>query len=294
MNKEWNEEIDSISSSMDLVNDEINVSDEFDKLSKISKEAYDLIKEGKLDEAKDLFYKILEQESENHYALVGLGDISRKKGEFPEAIDFYKRCLDSYHENKYALIGLADVYREMGNYKESIHLWEHFIVHYGVDITVLTRLADSYRKLGDYENAKKFYKQVFEIDPKNSYALTGIGYLYFETETPKILKGTATITVSKYDEKMDSYPEGWELFSDFIWIGRVSTNWTDEENWGDYEVYPDENSKVTIPVVNTNNYPIIKESEEFEKDIVIDFNYDFNKVIIFKENSAVILPITEW
>ncbi|MBR2363969.1 MAG: tetratricopeptide repeat protein [Lentisphaeria bacterium] len=181
MNKEWNEEIDSISSSMDLVNDEINVSDEFDKLSKISKEAYDLIKEGKLDEAKDLFYKILEQESENHYALVGLGDISRKKGEFPEAIDFYKRCLDSYHENKYALIGLADVYREMGNYKESIHLWEHFIVHYGVDITVLTRLADSYRKLGDYENAKKFYKQVSEIDPKNSYALTGIGYLYFET-----------------------------------------------------------------------------------------------------------------
>ena len=69
----------------------------------------------------------------------------------------------------------------MGNYKESIGLWEHFIVHYGVDITVLTRLADSYRKLGDYENAKKFYKQVFEIDPKNSYALTGIGYLYFET-----------------------------------------------------------------------------------------------------------------
>lgn len=27
---------------------------------------------------------------------------------------------------------------------------------------------------------------------------------------------------------------------------------------------------------------------------IIDFNYDFNKVIIFKENSAVILPITEW
>ena len=179
MNKEWNEEIDSISSSMDLVNDEINVSDEFDKLSKISKEAYDLIKEGKLDEAKDLFYKILEQESENHYALVGLGDISRKKGEFPEAIDFYKRCLDSYHENKYALIGLADVYREMGNYKESIHLWEHFIVHYGVDITVLTRLADSYRKLGDYENAKKFYKQVFEIVFLNLPLFLGCLFLFF-------------------------------------------------------------------------------------------------------------------
>ncbi|MEE1290249.1 MAG: tetratricopeptide repeat protein, partial [Spirochaetota bacterium] len=136
MNKEWDDEIENVDNNIALTSEEIAVDGETDKLSKLSKDAYDLIKLGNFEEAKDLFYKILEQESENHYALVGLGDIARKKGEFPEAIDFYKRCLDSHHENKYALIGLADVYREMGNYRESIRLWEHFIVHYGIDITV--------------------------------------------------------------------------------------------------------------------------------------------------------------
>ena len=84
MNKQWNdEELENVN-TMGMAGDEIDVNADFeeaDKLSKLSKDAYDFIKQGNFEEAKDLFYRILEQESENHYALVGLGDISRKKGE---------------------------------------------------------------------------------------------------------------------------------------------------------------------------------------------------------------------
>ncbi|OHD82035.1 MAG: hypothetical protein A2355_18255, partial [Spirochaetes bacterium RIFOXYB1_FULL_32_8] len=69
---------------------------------------------------------------------------------------------------------------------------------------VLTRLADSYRKLGDYENSKKFYLKVFEIDPNNSYALTGIGYLFFENK--------------KYDWALEYWMKMFELEPDNIRI----------------------------------------------------------------------------
>ena len=60
MNKQWNdEELENVN-VIGMAGDEIEVDTDFeesDKLSKLSRDAYDFIKQGAFDEAKDLFYK---------------------------------------------------------------------------------------------------------------------------------------------------------------------------------------------------------------------------------------------
>ena len=58
------------------------------EISDLSKQGYQLIKDNRIDEAKDAFYKILKIDENNNYALVGLGDAERKQGHFHEAVEY--------------------------------------------------------------------------------------------------------------------------------------------------------------------------------------------------------------
>ena len=91
-------------------------------VSKLSQEGYELLKHNNISDAKKKFQQLLDIDQKNPYALVGLGDVSRKEHESTNAINFYNKCLEFHHENKYATIGLADVYRDLGMYKKAIQI----------------------------------------------------------------------------------------------------------------------------------------------------------------------------
>ena len=63
------------------------------KIAELSKKGYALIKENKMHEAKEAFKNILALDTNNNYALVGLGDAERKENRFNEAAAYYSRCL---------------------------------------------------------------------------------------------------------------------------------------------------------------------------------------------------------
>jgi len=82
-------------------------------LAELSQQGYASLKEGQFDEAGHQFQAVLDQDPENSYALVGMGDLNRKQRAWRQAVDYYKRCLASDTENNYALFGLAESYRAM-------------------------------------------------------------------------------------------------------------------------------------------------------------------------------------
>ena len=45
------------------------------------------------------FEQVLDIEPLNTYALVGLGDVARKRARFRQAIDYYKTCLEGHPDN---------------------------------------------------------------------------------------------------------------------------------------------------------------------------------------------------
>jgi len=150
------------------------------EISELSKQAYSLLKGNSINEAINVFKKILELDPANNYALVGLGDAERKNNKFNEAIKFYKQCLEHHSDNNYALFGLADCYKSMNQFPKAIAIWEEYLKFDDKNITVLTRVADAYRKTKEFEKAEKLYQKVLEKSPKNAYALIGLGHLNYD------------------------------------------------------------------------------------------------------------------
>ena len=127
-----------------------------------------------------MFQKILELESNNNYALVGLGDSERKQNNYNEAIKYYSMCLLHHPGNNYALFGLADCYKALNWYYKAIEIWEQYLIHDDRNITVLTRVADAYRKTHDFKKSKELYLKVLDMEQNNAYALIGLGHLHYD------------------------------------------------------------------------------------------------------------------
>ncbi|MDR2343099.1 MAG: tetratricopeptide repeat protein [Spirochaetaceae bacterium] len=149
-------------------------------VTELSKEGYQLLKENRVNEALDCFKKILEMDTDNNYALVGMGDSCRKRGAHRDAVMYYERCLSHHPGNNYALFGLADCYKVMNQYPMAIKIWKEYLKHDEHNVTVLTRIADAYRKLRDFKNSKEEYERVLEMEAHNPYAIIGLGHLHYD------------------------------------------------------------------------------------------------------------------
>jgi tetratricopeptide (TPR) repeat protein len=113
------------------------------QVAELSKKGYLLLKENKISEAIDCFTAILSIDENNNYALVGMGDATRKRGSCREAAAYYLRCLEHHPGNNYALFGLADCYKVLNQYQKAIEIWEQYLERDRRNITVLTRVADA-------------------------------------------------------------------------------------------------------------------------------------------------------
>jgi len=151
-----------------------------DPVTELSKKGYNYLKEGVFDEAQNAFLELLDLEPKNNYALVGLGDVCRKRGEFEKATGYYQECLRQHPANNYALFGLADSYKALGLFHRALDIWEEYLKQDPENITVLTRVADAYRKVRSFSRSKDTYLRVLSREPGNAYALIGLGHLYYD------------------------------------------------------------------------------------------------------------------
>jgi tetratricopeptide (TPR) repeat protein len=161
-------------------NEEIPHHADSQRITEISKHGYQLLKENRVSEAIDCFTRILLIDENNNYALVGMGDATRKNGSIREAVKYYQRCLARHPGNNDALFGLADCYKAINQYQKAIEIWEQYLVHDDKNITVLTRIADAYRKVRDFANSKRTYLKVLDMEESNPYAIIGLGHLHYD------------------------------------------------------------------------------------------------------------------
>ncbi len=156
------------------------VESETERLALLSQQGYQYIRENMTDQAERCFAEVLEAEPDNNYALVGMGDLERKRKNFDAAIVYYRRCLEHFPENNYALFGLAESYRSTKQYNRAVEVWEKYLKHDSENVTVLTRVADAYRKARVFDRSRELYQQVLEIEKDNNYALIGLGHLHYD------------------------------------------------------------------------------------------------------------------
>ena len=146
----------------------------------LGKIAHKLRREGKLREAEETYIQMLRIDSDNVYALVGLGDLKRGARCFEEAADYYKGCLEIEKNNWHALAGLGDAYRGLGDLNKALEAWYRCLSLRPDDHRTMTRVADGLRKKGELENSKKYYFMALEKYPFDPYALMGLGQIALE------------------------------------------------------------------------------------------------------------------
>ncbi len=147
---------------------------------KLSRQANRWLKDGALADADAAFKEVLELEPGNSYALVGLAQIAKRRGDLPKAINFYQICLQLTPYNSVAMLGLADAYRSGDQWSKALALWEKHLELHSSDAAVWTYVADAQRRAQHWDKAQKAYATALQHDPKNAFALVGLGYLHYD------------------------------------------------------------------------------------------------------------------
>ena len=88
----------------------------------------------KLNEAEDLYLKVIKKDPKNIKALNNYGNLKQRLNDFSSAIELYKRALTLDHKN----------------------------------INILFSLASTYQGLGKFDESKEVINQILELDPSNT------------------------------------------------------------------------------------------------------------------------------
>jgi len=162
--------------------------------------------------SKAIYLRVLEMETDNPYALIGLGHLHydfkeykdalqywqrmvdlqgksvdirvltsigncyRKLKQFDRGIPYFQQALDKEPSNFYALFGLADCYRGTGDSEKSLSNWDQILAQDPRNKVILTRAGDAYRALGDYVRATDYYERALNIE-FDVYAVLGLAVI---------------------------------------------------------------------------------------------------------------------
>lgn len=162
-------------------------------------QAFELHKQGKLDEAEELYNKVLEQDPVNAEVLNFVGIINLQKFKLSQAEEYIKKAIDISPE-PYFFENLAKVYLEMEDSSRAIELYSKLLSTQPENYSYVFNLASAYKIAKDYDNAIKMYERAIERDPNNPDA-------YFNT-------GLILNNLSKPDKAIKYYKKAVELSPD--------------------------------------------------------------------------------
>lgn len=204
-------------------------------------------RERRYGDARDVWKRIIEIDSNAVDVILRLADADRKAHDFAAARSGYERAMELEPDNAYAVVGLGNLLYEFGKYAEALDAWRHALDRDGddVDIRVLTSVGNCYRKLGEHQKAREFFERAVDREPDNAYALYGLADTYRGLRMPseslacweKMLEsdprnrmvltraGDALRTLGRNEEAVTRYRQALELgFDVYAALGLASIN----------------------------------------------------------------------
>jgi len=108
--------------------------------------------------------------------LTSIGNCHRKLKAFKEGVPYFEAALQRESTNFYALFGLADCYRGMNQMEASLEYWNRILDQDPRNKMILTRAGDAYRNMEDFDKARGFYEKALNIE-FDTYAVMGLALI---------------------------------------------------------------------------------------------------------------------
>jgi len=112
------------------------------------------------------------------YSLYQLGLIYKDRRDLDNAEEVYLKLLKMQPDHPHATYDLGYIYREKGEYKKALAMYDRALRINPDNIYAHYDRGYIYKKLGKYEKALTEYKEVLKRDPSHKYALWDISEVY--------------------------------------------------------------------------------------------------------------------
>jgi len=153
-----------------------------------SRMAYNNIRLGQFDEAKQCYLDILETDPENVEALKQLGYLEAKLGNLDRASHYYHRTLELDAENTDVILALAKVESKRGGNGSVKTLIEEGLKLDPDNPAFLGKLGLIHIKHKDYKSAVEPLEKLVAIEPDNAKAHRNLGVAYYQLGEKKKAK----------------------------------------------------------------------------------------------------------
>jgi tetratricopeptide (TPR) repeat protein len=128
---------------------------------------WQLFRQGRNAEAKEVFEQVLAADPANGAALNGMGWCLLNSGEAAEAKPYFEKVIAADPAASGSLNGLARVLEIEGDLDGAIKIWEDMIVRFPDATAVPWELADAYMEKGQYDKALPLLEKLAEANPGN-------------------------------------------------------------------------------------------------------------------------------
>ncbi|MEO0686264.1 MAG: tetratricopeptide repeat protein, partial [Cyanobacteria bacterium J06649_11] len=184
----------------------------------------------RLNQAEQIYRRILEILSEQPDALHGLGLLTFQKGEFQNAKEFLEAAVRIQPNVFKHWLALGNTHQSQGEFSQAVNAYEKALAA-GCNIAPLyNNLGYALQKLGNWEKAIASYHKALELQPDCQEAYVNLGNaLYAQGQLSKDKQadyaqlnhqlglerkqaGDLNNAIAYYQQAIDLYPQNWEYY----------------------------------------------------------------------------------
>ena len=135
---------------------------------------------GKLNEAKEVFLKLLEIDPNPYMTLGNLGNISYIEKKFDESARYFKKALEENQNFGMGYNGLGLLFLKKNQIESAIKNFQKCLHYEPSNHSALLNLGNCFKELMMFDKAMVYYKKVLQINKNDFHAFNNIGVLYKE------------------------------------------------------------------------------------------------------------------
>ena len=167
-----------------------------------------LLNKGRLDEAIELFQKVLQLDPKHHHVRINLGIALKKKGDYDGALKQLTIALEKIKRKEAAFYWLGSLMQAEGENEKAAEYYREAIKFNPDYDKAYTGLGVVLSDLGEPELASKYYRQALEINPSNAEAHNNLAIKLAEA-------GEFNGADHHYRQALHLYPEFYEAYNNY-------------------------------------------------------------------------------